>query len=327
MNEGAPLRILMSAKAQALHGEAVAQVLQGRPHQLVLPGGGDVDIAFVTREVTGLSTKHQVLPATQAFYDSLRAAPSLRWVQLHSAGADRPVFVELKARGVDIATASGANAEVVAQSAVAGLLALARRFPQLMAAQQERRWAPLMGGALPRDLNGQHATIVGWGPIGQHVGRLLTAFGLRISVVRSSASAPGAEPAAVAFESLKELLPATDWLVLACPLSERTRGLVDAEALALLPASAHLVNVARGEIVDEAALIEALQQQRLAGAFLDVFHQEPLPAESPLWSLPNVIATPHSAGFSDGNAARVAAMFLENLGRWAAGEPLLRLAA
>lgn len=322
MNESpSPLRILLSEVAARKHAAAIAACMGGRPHVLV--SEGDADIAFVTRDVTGMSTKHQVVPATRAFYDKLLAAPSLRWVQLHSAGADRPVFLQLHERGVTLTTASGANADVVAQTVVAGLLALARRFPQLMAAQREKRWASLMGGALPRDLSGQQATIVGWGPIGQHVCRLLEAFGLRVAVVRSNASAPGTAPEAVAFEQLTQLLPTTDWLVLACPLSDRTRGLVNAQALALLPAGAHLLNVARGEIVDENALVEALRNGRLAGAFLDVFTHEPLQQESPLWSLPNVIATPHSAGLSDGNADRVADIFLANLRRRVAGEPMV----
>ena len=317
-----PLRILVSAEARRRHAGAIAEVLAGRPHRLV--EAGDADIAFVSRDVTGLSTKHQVLPATQAFHDTLLAAPSLRWVHLHSAGADRPVFVRLRQRGVALTTSSGANAVVVAQSAVAGLLALSRRFPQLMAAQRQHRWAPLIDGALPRDLAGQRATIVGWGPIGQEIARLLGVFGLVVAVVRSSAEPVAGGAPTVAFEQLPALLPTTDWLLLACPLSERTRGLVDARALALLPPGAHLLNVARGEVVDEAALVEALRSGRLAGAFLDVFAHEPLPADSPLWDLPDVIATPHSAGFSDGNAARVAGMFLDNLGRWHRGEPLLR---
>lgn len=329
MTQGsAPLRILLSRKAAAQHADAIAATLQGRAHMLVFPEDTpDADLAFISREVTGLSTKHQVLPQTQVFYDALLAAPSLRWVQVHSAGADRPVFGQLRERGVAVATASGANAEVVAQSVVAGLLALARRFPQLMAAQREHRWASLMGSALPRDLAGQQVTIVGWGPIGQQVARVLAVLGLKVAVVRSSAQPVSADIATVAFEQLGDLLPTTDWLLLACPLSERTRGLVGAAALAKLPAGAHLLNVARGEIVDEPALIESLRSGRLAGAYLDVFAHEPLAAESPLWDLPNVIATPHSAGFSDGNAARVAAMFLENLGCWNRGEPLLRLSA
>lgn len=322
MTGAAPLRILVSAEAAARHADAIADATGGRPHRLVLPGAGDADVAFVSRDVTGLSTKHRVLPETQVFYDALTAAPSLRWVHVHSAGADRPVFVALRAAGVAITTSSGANAEVVAHSALAGILSLARRFPQLMAAQRAHAWAPLIAGPLPRDLPGQRATIVGWGPIGRHVARLLQAFGLEIAVVRSRAEPVPSAVATVAFEDLDALLPATDWLVLACPLTERTRGLVDAAALARLPAEAHVVNVARGEIVDEPALVEALRSGHLAGAFLDVFAHEPLPADSPLWDLPQVIATPHSAGFADGNAARVVEMFLANLRRWCAGEAL-----
>lgn len=318
----APLRILMSGRAREQLAPDVARALGGRAHVFVTPQPGvDAEVAFVSRDVTGLSTKHAVLPETQAFYDALLGAPSLRWVHLHSAGADRPVFVELKRRGVALSTSSGANAAVVAQTALAGLLSLSRRFPQLMAAQRAHRWAPLIGSGLPRDLAGQTAVIIGWGPIGRQLGALLMQLGLALAVVRSSAAPAGPGIETVAFEDLGTVLPRADWLVLACPLSERTRRLVDAAALASLPPGAHLVNVARGECVDEPALIAALQGGRLAGAFLDVFAHEPLAPESPLWEQPNVIVTPHSAGFSDGNAARVARMFLDNLAAWQAGRP------
>ncbi len=315
-----PLRILVSEESAREHADAIAACLPDRPHRLV--AAGDADIAFISREVTGLSTKHRVLPRTQAFYDTLLAAPSLRWVHTHSAGADRPVFGLLRARGVAVTTSTGANAAVVAQTAVAGLLALARRFPQLMAAQRAHRWAPLIAEGLPRDLAGQQATIVGWGPIGQEAARLLEAFGLRVAVVRSSDAPARPGVPTVAFERIGTLLPSTDWLLLACPLTDRTRGLVDAAALARLPRGAHVLNVSRGEVVEEAALVGALRSAHLGGAFLDVFAYEPLPAESPLWDLPTVIATPHSAGFSDGNAARVVGMFLDNLRRWHRGEAL-----
>ncbi|NML42208.1 D-2-hydroxyacid dehydrogenase [Ramlibacter sp. G-1-2-2] len=321
------LRILLSAAAaQDLRG-AIADVLADRPHVLVTPEQGvEADIAFVTRDVTGLSTKHQVLPDTQRFYDALEASRPLRWLQIHSAGTDRPVYQRLQARGVQLATASGVNALVVTHTALAGVLALARRLPQLWRAQQEQRWASLMADALPRDLEGQHAVLVGWGPIGQRLGPLLQALGLRVTVVRQQDSPVGGGLATVPAARWREVLPQADWLLLACPLTPQTRGMVDAAALALLPRHSYLINVARGELVEEPALVAALQQGRLAGAFLDTFAQEPLPADSPLWSLPNVIATPHSAGLSDGNAARVRRLFLDNLRRWVAGEPLLHLA-
>jgi phosphoglycerate dehydrogenase-like enzyme len=323
------LRILMSGDARQAVAVQVASVLAARPHEYVEPGD-DADIAFVSRDVTGRSTKGRVLPDTQRFYDALLAAPSLRWVHIHSAGADRPVYVELRRRGVDVTTSSGANAGVVVQTAVAGLLALGRRLPRLMAAQRRREWAPLESTGLPRDLAGQTAVIVGWGPIGQGLATVLLALGLKVAVVRSSDAPVGDRPGdasgavidVASFENIGRLLPRADWLVLACPLTPRTTRLVDAAALRLLPPGAHVVNVSRGEVIDEAALVAALRDGLLAGAYLDVFEQEPLAATSPLWAMDNVIATPHTAGHSDGNAARVAAMFIDNLGRFAKGEPL-----
>ncbi|MDM0034167.1 D-2-hydroxyacid dehydrogenase [Variovorax sp. J22P271] len=324
----APLRILLSDAARQGAGSAIAAAAVSRGHAFVAPQAGvDADIAFVSRDVTGLSTKHAVLPETQAFYDAMRGAHSLRWVHVHSAGADRSVYLELRARGVAISTSSGANAAVVAQTALAGLLALARRFPQLMRAQRDRSWAPLIGTGLPRDLAGQTAVIVGWGPIGRHIAAVLRLLGLRLIVVRSRSDAAAADIETRAFEEIHRALARADWLVLACPLTDRTRGLIDARALASLPHGAHLVNVARGELVDEPALVEALDEGRLGGAFLDVFAREPLPPDSPLWQLDNVIATPHSAGFSDGNEARVTELFIDNLRRWLAGEALRNLVA
>ena len=130
----------------------------------------------------------------------------------------------------------------------------------------------------------------------------------------------------VRFEQMHTVLPRTDWLILACPLTATTRGLVNAQVLQALPPGAHLINVARGEVVVQDELIAVLQSGHLGGAFLDVFEHEPLPAESPLWGLPNVMVTPHAAGHSDGNAQRVNQMFLDNLQRWVGGQPLHKVA-
>ncbi|MDB5839316.1 MAG: putative Glyoxylate/hydroxypyruvate reductase [Herminiimonas sp.] len=328
---GEPLRILMSAQGAARLHSRIKDVLGSLPHVLVSPGAGegdiDADVAFISRDVTGLSTKHEILPATQRFYDAMLASKSLRWVHIHSAGADRPIFGLLRQRGVIVTTSSGANASVVAQTALAGILALGRQFPLLAEAQREHRWAPLIGTGLPRDLQGQTATIIGWGPIGQTIGRILLALGLKLIVIRQSAQSATAGAETVTFDAFQTVLPRTDWLILACPLTPATRSLVDATALSLLPSSAHLVNVARGEVVEEDALINALGEGRLAGAYLDVFAHEPLSQASLLWDMKNVIVTPHSAGFSDGNGERVTRMFLDNLLRWVHKETLANISS
>ncbi|ANN76645.1 NAD(P)-dependent oxidoreductase [Bordetella flabilis] len=316
------IRILLSrSTAERMRGP-IAEVMSGRPHELRVAeptlghAHGDIDIGFISRDVTGASTKHVVTEPLQAFYESLRASPNLRWVHVHSAGLDRPIFPELQGRGVQVTPSPGANSEPVMQTALAGLLALARQFPALMAAQRENVW--IKATELPplRDLTGQTAVIVGWGNIGQRLGAALRLLGLKVVVVRSSATAMADGMRSVAYEDIHAVLPQANWLILACPLTDRTRALIGARAFDAMPRNAYLVNVARGEVVAQSDLIDALQTGRLAGAYLDVYEHEPLDAGSPLWRMPNVIATPHMAGHSDGNAARVDGIFLANLRSW-----------
>lgn len=328
---GPVLRILMSAQAAKRHAARVHAALPDVPHRIVtIESAGthlDADVAFISREVTGLSTKHEVLPATQAYYDAMCGCRSLKWVHTHSAGADRPIFAVLRGKGVLVTTSAGANASVVTQSALAGILALARHFPLMGRAQREHRWAPLIGSGLPTDIAGQTATIVGWGAIGQYIGQLLSCLGMKVVAVRQSVKPSPPALKTISFDMLPQVLPRTDWLILACPLTPVTQNLVNAQALALLQPSAFLINVARGEVVDEPALCDALANARLAGAYLDVFAHEPLAPDSPLWDMPNVIVTPHSAGFSDGNGERVVCMFLDNLARWVSGQLLTNISA
>lgn len=327
-----PWRLLMSQPSIAQLRDAVADCMGTQAFELVPWEAAvamqrtDADLAFISREVTGTSTKHEIHPALQQVYDLLRQSPNLKWLHIHSAGADRPIYQALMAQGVQVSTSSGANAQVVATVALAGLLALARRFPLLWAEQQARQWIPMMGERMPRDLPGQTATIVGWGPIGQKLASLLQALGLQVVAVRQRPQV-GADPRTdgvemVTFDKLHTVLPRTDWLILACPLTDTTRQLVDAPALARLPKGAHLINVARGEVVDPKALIQALHSGHLGGAFLDVFAHEPLPQDSPLWAMPQVMLTPHAAGHSDGNEQRVGQMFIDNLRGWVQGQPL-----
>ncbi len=261
---------------------------------------------------------------SRQFFSAVRKAPRLKWLHVFNVGVDHPIYAEMLARGVRLTTSAGSTAEPIAQTAIMGLLALARGLPHWLAAQRRRQWDPIRREALPQDLKGQTAVIVGLGKIGTEIARLAQALGLNVIGVRRSPRRGGDPvdelhpPAA-----LPDLAARCDWLVIACPLTPETRGLVDAELIARLPKGARLINIARGEIVNEQALIAALRSGHLAGAYLDVFETEPLPAESPLWDMPNVLVTPHNASAASGNDERVLEIFLDNLGRWHRGEPLV----
>ena len=261
---------------------------------------------------------------SRQFFSAVRKAPELKWLHVFNAGMDHPIYAEMLARGVRLTTSSGATAEPIAHTAVTALLMLARGFPRWIDAQRRHVWDPLRTGELPRDLGGQTALILGLGRIGAEIARLLRALALKVIGVRRSPRTPD-DPADElhAPQALPELLPRCDWLIIACPLTPETRGLVDAGLLALLPRGARLINVSRGEIVNEQALIAALRSGHLGGAYLDVFETEPLPPESPLWDLPNVLVTPHNSAAAAGNDERVLEIFLDNLGRWHRGEPLV----
>ncbi len=324
------MRILLSDTAAARHGDAIRAAapeaeLVPVPAEGAPPDAAGIEVAFLSRDLFVGGTRFQLTPRFLRFVELVLAAPDLRWVQGFSAGIDLHVYQDMLARGLVLTSAAGASAPTVAQTAIAGLLALARGFPRIAESQRRREWRPLSReGSEPRDLAGQTALVVGTGPIGQEIGRLCRALGLRtLGVRRDTAAAPPPGFDAVAgFADLSETLPQADWLILACPLTETTRGLFDAAALARLPPGARLVNVSRGGVVVEADLLAALESGQVGGAFLDVFTAEPLPPDSPFWDRPEVIVSPHSAASSDGLVARVAAVFCDNLGRWRRGEPL-----
>jgi phosphoglycerate dehydrogenase-like enzyme len=254
---------------------------------------------------------------TREFAIAALKSEGLRWLHTFSAGVDDAFFQTLIERGVRLTTSSGAHAVPIAHTVMMDLLALSRDLPGWLRDQQERRWRPRD----LRDLQGLRLGVIGLGPIGLEVARLGAAFGMRVTGVRRTPR--GDEPCETwPMERLFELLPQLDALVLAVPLTPETRHMIDAAALARLPSDALLVNVARGDVIDEDALVTALQSGCIGGAGLDVFMKEPLPESSPLWSMPNVIVTPHSAGANPGNQVRANEIFLDNLGRYLRGEPL-----
>ena len=282
-----------------------------------------IRLALLSVDVIGKSTKMVLEPEIETFVETLRAAPGLRWLQVPTAGMDRPFYGELREQGVRLTSSAGANAKAVAQTAVAGLLALSRCIPDWLQAQHEHRWHPLRGELIPPELEGQRAVVVGTGTIGQQIARILEAMDMRVTGVRRSAGPLQHFEQVVAFDTLDDVLPTADWLVLACPLTDATRRLLDTRRLQLMRPGARVVNVARGEVIDEPALIEALRDRRIGGAYLDVFAVEPLPAGSPLWDLPQVLVSAHSAGNSTGHQRNVIAQFKSNLLRFLRGEPLV----
>jgi phosphoglycerate dehydrogenase-like enzyme len=279
------------------------------------------EVAFFSRELFVGSTLDRYSEQLTRFFSRLEVQPNLTWLHLCSAGIDFPVCTVLRRRKVRLTTSSGAAAPAIAQTAVAGLLAISRGMLRWFRAQARRTWDPAPESLWPVDLKNQTALIVGVGPIGREIGRLLKSIGLRVVAIRrNAAELPPYFDEVHASTELADLAPRAAWLVLACPLTEETRGLVDKQVIDALPFGAGVVNVARGGIVDEKALIQALSSGRLGGAYLDVFSSEPLPPSSPLWDLPNVLISPHSAALSTGNEARHAQIFLSNLDAYLAGQ-------
>ena len=257
----------------------------------------------------------------QAPADMARNCPRLRWVQGTSAGIG--AFLErtgLAGTSLVFTTAAGVHAIPLAEFALFGLLYFAKGMPVLGRWQREHHWERHAG----RQVAGSRALLIGLGGVGRGVAGLLSAAGVEVTGAGrrgGDRDVPGVR-AYVPVGQIGEVLPEVDALVLACPLTEQTRGLIGARELALMRPGAVLVNVSRGPVVDEDALIDALRRRHLGGACLDVFATEPLPAASPLWDLDNVIVSPHSASTVAAENALLTDLFTDNLRRWLAGQPL-----
>ncbi|MBX5465779.1 MAG: D-2-hydroxyacid dehydrogenase [Clostridia bacterium] len=252
--------------------------------------------------------------------------PRLRWVHAASAGVDRLVEpLREAARGgrrILLTNASGTNAVPIAEHVLLLMLALARRLPEYVRQQQERLWRP--HGA--RELQGATLVVAGYGAIGREVARRAGALGMRVLALRRHAPPEGEADAwaerVAGPEAARAFFAEADFLLLALPRTPETEGYLDAEKIGWLPERAVVINVGRGALVDEAALLEALRARRIAGAALDVFRQEPLPADSLLWAEPRLLITPHVAWASPETPRRGAELFADNLRRYLSGEPL-----
>ncbi|MDG6093818.1 D-2-hydroxyacid dehydrogenase [Acetobacter sp. AN02] len=256
--------------------------------------------------------------------DFLEKAPDLRLVQSITSGVEQFDIQALKSRGVPLCNARGANAVAVAEHALALIFSIARFLPEARDDQARKFWRPLTAGRRRRELASSHVVIVGYGAIGAHLAGLCRALGIRVTVVRRhvpESHRDGIDFAEVdRFASLAALV---DYVVLACPLTEQNRGMLNARVLAGMQPHAAVINVARGGLVVEEDLVSALLSGQIAAAGLDTFADEPLPESSPLWSLPNVVVTPHQAGESELYEHRVADILRENLTRLDEGRDLL----
>jgi len=252
-------------------------------------------------------------------------APHLRWIQATSAGIGQ--FVKLHSYAprmpeTVLTTARGVHAIPLAEFCAMSMLMHTRRALHVRDEQREGRWERFAG----TDLEGRTAVVVGLGAVGTEVARVAKALRLRVvGVKRNPDTGPGDAPVDVLIgpAQLAAHLPNTDFLILIAPHTDQTEGMIGTSELAALPLGAALINIGRGALVDEAALVASLRSGHLGAAYLDVFAEEPLPTTSPLWDMPNVVVSPHSASTSDRENGRIVDLFCENLRRYLAGEPLL----
>ena len=268
-----------------------------------------VDVAFFSGDAFPYRVAHLMGAITRS--------PNLRWLHTASAGIDHPVFGQLHDRGVRITTSSGAAAAPIARTVMLYLLGLSRDIRGLLRDQAAHVWAfrPY------EDLDGQTIGVVGMGPIAREVIGMASALGMRPIGTRRALI--GDEPCETwTLDRLPELAAVADALVVALPSTDDTRGIISASVIAAMRPTSVFVNVGRGDLVDEPALIDALASGRLGGAGLDVFVTEPLPADSALWDLPNVIITPHSSATTTATFEGAAEIFLANLARYVRGDPL-----
>jgi phosphoglycerate dehydrogenase-like enzyme len=280
-----------------------------------------------------------------AFDRVLARAPRLAWVHSATAGVERVLTPGSRQRNLLITNARGVFSRPIAEYVLMMILAVSRRLPQLLELQRERTWQPLEGA----ELSDVTVGIVGLGSIGRAVATLATAFGCRVIATRrrseaGAAAAPDGEPPqdearpgagstgeglvldqVLGPDGLPALLAESDFVVLAAPLTPTTEGLIDGPALEAMKPGAWLINVARGRLVDERALLRALREGHIGGAILDTFRDEPLPPSSPFYDMDNVIVTPHTSWSSGRVLDRSVELFCANLRRYAAGQPLVNV--
>jgi len=328
-----PVHVLVSAKVTA---EQLARmravdsrlVIHGEPGGYAIMDASEVDHKGIDYpderpdvDVASLLRQAEVIIATRIPMRLLEVAPQLRWLQFTSAGVDHLWKPGLDAGTVTVTSAKGIHGVPIAEFVFGALLDDAKDLARLRRQQREHHWRKF----LIHELYGRTLLTIGVGEIGAAIAGLAKAFGMHVSAFRRRAGregVPAAVDEVVVAAGLTSALGRADYVVASLPLTEHTRGMIGADVFAAMRPSALFVNVGRGRTVDQAALIQALERQQIAGAILDVFEQEPLPADSPLWDLPNVLVSPHMCADTPMYMERFIALLCDNLGRYARGEPL-----
>jgi phosphoglycerate dehydrogenase-like enzyme len=289
-----------------------------RPDGVILSGDEPVTPEAASPEIGWLNTDLFVAGAGRDYLITLLKSPALRWLQSGAAGFDNPAFAQIVRKGATLTT-NHSQAIGMSEYVLATVLDHLQRGPARREAQAEHRWAPTPF----REVAGSRWLIIGFGAIGQETAKRAKAFGAHITGVRRG---PGEHPLADAIatpDQIPALLPGSDIVVLSLPLNSQTADMVNGDFLAAMKSDAVFVNVGRGGLVDEDALLAALDAGKPEHAILDVFRAEPLPAESRFWDHPRVTLTPHASPLGSGLAARSDALFLDNLDRYLNGRPLL----
>jgi phosphoglycerate dehydrogenase-like enzyme len=272
----------------------------------------------------------EVLLAGALNAEGFAVAKALKWIQVPSAGVNRLLDTKgLIESDVIVTNSAGTMAGPLADQVLGYVIGFSRMLPQQWQAQKERKWNRVWGGNIGvslRELAGDTIGIIGYGNIGREIAKRAKAFGMRVVATKQNISGNYPELDQLwPNQELEQLLTQSDYVVIAAPLTPETTGMIGRTQLLKMKPSAYLINIARGPLVKEAELIEVLQQKQIAGAALDVFEKEPLPVESPLWDLDNVILTPHSSGNFDKYMERAVERFTENLRRYVNHQPLINV--
>jgi len=312
-----PVTLLVSDNVWARHGDAIRSISPGVTP--IIYEGNDVLPDEIIPTINTVFYSSDLWPErSRGFVLSILKATSVKWMHTFSAGVDSPFFVQLMERGIRLTNSSGATASPIAQTTVLYMLALSRNVRAWYQHQEKHEWTRHEFA----ELDGARLAVIGMGPIGIETARLGVALNMNVEAIRRTPT--GTEPCSTfSFDQLSRVLGHADWVAVALPLTDNTRQIFNAETFAIMKPGAHFINVGRGELVDEEALIAALRSEHLAGAALDVFATEPLSPDSPLWDMDNVIITPHSSSASAQSGLRSEDLFLKNLARYVAGEPML----